>query len=74
MSNIFYTNDLSFAAYLHMQGFELTSAKRLGKSFKFSIDLVDKDDKQVKLMYLNSEARKFDASVRDLKKVLFGGT
>lgn len=74
MSNILETNDLSFAAYLHMQGFEITSAKRMGKSFKFMIDLKDKSSKSVKLLYLNSESRKFDASVRDLKKILFGGS
>ena len=74
MANTLYTNDLSFAAYLHMCGFNILEAKRLGKSFKFRIDLGDEVDSVVKLLYVNSESAKFDASVRDIKKILFGGS
>jgi len=74
MPNLLYTNDLSFTAYLHMCGFDIKEAKRLGKSFKFCVDLGDDTDTAVKIRYLNSESAKFDASVRDIKKILFGGS
>jgi len=67
------TNDLSFAAYAMMRGCKLLSAKQLGRSYNFVLDLGDMQQQSLKIEYVNSEAAKFDAYVRDLKKILFSG-
>ena len=67
----FITNDLSFTAYLMMNGCKLLDARKMGKSYKFSVDIGDEDAGRLKIQYINSESSKFDASVRDLKKILF---
>lgn len=70
-SNQFSTNDLSLAAYLMMKGCALLGAKKLGKSYTFTLDVADKDVNKLKIEFINSEASKFDAAVRDLKKIMF---
>jgi hypothetical protein len=69
----FSTNDLSFAAYLRMRGCKLVSARRLGRTYKFTLDLNGEAADHYKIEFINSEATKFDASVRDLKKIIFSG-
>jgi hypothetical protein len=71
--NQFTTNDLSFAAYLMMRGCPLLMAKKLGKTFRFTLDLGEKQQNPMKIEYINSESAKFDASVRDLKKIMYSG-
>ena len=73
VKNQFVTNDLSFAAYLMMRGCFLVTADKLGKTYKFVIDLKNEDKQRLKIDYINSESAKFDASVRDLKKIIFSG-
>lgn len=68
-----YTNDLSFTAYLMLRGYKVTSAKALGKSYKFSVLVGDEEEDHLRIDYVNSEIAKFDAAVRDLKKILFSG-
>lgn len=71
--NQFTTNDLSFAAYAMMRGCKLLSAKQLGRSYSFVLDMGELKQQALKIEYINSEAAKFDANVRDLKKILFSG-
>lgn len=65
------TGDLSFAAYLMMQGCALLKAQRTGKINKFYLDVGDRNIEQVKIQFINSESSKFDAAVRDLKRIIF---
>jgi hypothetical protein len=69
----FITNDLSFAAYLMMKGCSLMTADKLGKTFRFTIDIGENSSQTLKIQFINSEAAKFDAAVRDLKKIMFSG-
>ena len=71
--NEFSTNDLSFTAYLKMRGCKLISAKKLGTTYKFTLDIGERSAEKIKIEYVNSECAKFDAEVRDLKKILFSG-
>jgi hypothetical protein len=72
-TDAFSTNDLSFAAYMIMRGAQLLSAKRFGKSYKFTLKLTVANAQELKIAYINSESARFDAAVRDLKTILFGG-
>ena len=69
--NTFCTNDLSLAAYMMLRGCKLVSAKKFGKSYSFTLDLIELNLDKIKVEYINSESAKFDASVRDLKKIMF---
>ena len=71
MSDQFNTNDLSFTAYLMMRGCKLMQAKKLGRTYKFVLNIDGMNINALKIEYVNSESAKFDASVRDLKKILF---
>lgn len=64
------TNDLSFAAYLRMLGHKLLKACKVSGTYKFYFEKPDNINK-LKVQYINSDCAKFDASVRDLKKILF---
>lgn len=68
----FVTNDLSFTAYLMMNGCTLIDAKKLGRSYKFVLDTHGKQATKLQVNFVNSEAVRFDAAVRDLKKIIFG--
>jgi hypothetical protein len=67
------TNDLSFAAYLMMRGCALLDAKKLGRTYKFILSLNGHSSKRLKVEYANSESTRFDAKVRDLKRIVFSG-
>lgn len=67
------TNDMSFAAYLMMRGFRVLAAQRLGKSYKFIMDVQDNNGERLMLDFVNSESNRFDQAVRDLKRILFSG-
>jgi len=71
--NPYTTNDLSLTAYLMTRGCKLLAARKIGASFRFTIDLGKFDQSTVEVEYINSEAAKFDSAVRDLKKIMFGG-
>jgi len=72
-NNHFSTNDLSLTAYLVMRGCALIVAKKLGRSYSFIIDLGEHREQTLHADYINSESRRFDAAVRDLKKIMFSG-
>jgi hypothetical protein len=63
-------NDLSLAAYFIMNGVRLISAKKLGRSYIFLFE-ADPRIPSLKLAFLGSESSRFDACVRDLKRLLF---
>ena len=67
----FETNDMSFAAYLTMHSVRLVSAKRLGKTFKFTF-VDDGEIDKLRYQYTVSESSRFDDAVRKLKKLVFG--
>ena len=67
------TNDLSFAAYLIFRGCKLLTANRYGKLHKFVVETNEMQEHKLKVEYVNSESAKFDAAVRDLKKIMFSG-
>jgi hypothetical protein len=69
----FNTNDLSLAAYLMMRGCPLMAAKKLGKTFRFTLDIGERNEQSLKIEFINSESARFDAAVRDLKKIMFSG-
>jgi len=71
--NQFVTNDLSLTAYIVMRGCKLINARQLGKTYKFTLDLGEHTAPRMQAEYINSESRRFDAAVRDLKKIMFSG-
>jgi len=70
-NNVFCTNDMSFAAYLTMHSVTMISAKKLGRSYKFTFQNSDKIEK-LRFQYIGSESSKFDDAVRKLKKLVYG--
>jgi hypothetical protein len=65
------TNDLSFAAYLCLNGIRLIKASKLGRSYVFLFEASDKIP-GLKIQFVSSESAKFDAAVRNIKRLLFG--
>lgn len=73
------TGDLAFAAYAHMNGLKIVRAKewRRGNSLEFqfafddppSADYPDGRWDQFHIDFANSEAARFDSSLRSLKKI-----
>lgn len=68
---MFVTNDMSFAAYLILNGMKITSAKKLGNTFKFQFE-DEAAIQSLQISYINSEISKHDDIVRKLKKIAFG--
>lgn len=69
-SKPFATNDLSFAAYLLMKGYDLSRAKKFGKSYQFVFNY-SPEIERLRFAYVNSECARFDDAVRKIKKILF---
>ena len=68
----FETSDIGIAAYVMMKGLKLLRATRSsGGRFKFVFE--DPTDLGPKLAvdYVNSEAAKFDANMKNLKNILY---
>ena len=65
------TNDMSFSAYLILNGMELLKAKKLGNSFKFTFKPM-REISGLEISYINSDIAKYDDIVRKLKKIVFG--
>ena len=68
----FKTSDIGIAAYLQLQGYKLSTCKRL-ETGKFFFEFDDHDDqcRMKSLEFLDSDFCKFDNNVRNLKKILF---
>jgi hypothetical protein len=54
-----------------MRGCKLVTARKLGRTYKFTLDLNGNPADSYKIEFINSESAKFDAAVRDLKKIIF---
>lgn len=72
-SVVFETEDLALASYLKMKGIELKTYRQSNEGrnkvmFSF-IDTNEECDK-LHIEFLNSECKKFDSEIRDLKKLL----
>lgn len=66
------TSDIALAAYLMMRGLKLTVAERENSGrFKFVFDDPAGKATILAVDYINSEAAKFDAHVKNLKNILF---
>lgn len=67
------SNDLSFTAFMLMRGAKLIVAKKLGQHFTFTVQLNGRTAQSLQLEYINSDLPKFDAQVKELKKIMFSG-
>jgi len=67
----FITNDLSFAAYLTMNGIPILRAEKIKNSFRFEF-FNTPDIATLKLSWMTSESGQFDDHVRKLKKLIYG--
>ena len=67
------TRDLAFAAYAHMKGLSIMKATECRKGnaneYEFSFDDPSERWEDLYVGFTNSEALKFDNSVRSLKKL-----
>ena len=68
---VFITNDMSFAAYLIMNGIPILRAEKLRHTFKFEFYNTPEIEKH-RLDYPTSESSRFDDHVRKLKKLVHG--
>jgi hypothetical protein len=71
MSKNFITNDLGTAAFLMIRGCKLLNAyvdQRKVYVFEFGGD--KEENRRLAIDYLNSECSKFDAQLKNLKKIL----
>ena len=73
------TNDMSFAAYLVvMHEFKLVKAEKLGRTYRFELFPEGKNGnssanvEKLKLEYMNSVIAKFDSTIRNIKRIVFG--
>ena len=68
----FDTEDLALASYLKMKGVPLVSYETGNGNGKVVFTFEDEEEncKKLHIEFLNSECKKFDSEVRDLKKLL----
>ncbi len=71
-NNLYITSDIAIAAFLMMKGMKLISAtrERSGR-FKFEFDDPNNQASKFAVEFVNSEAAKFDAHVKNLKNIIF---
>lgn len=68
-SAVFVTSDLGAAAYANMKGLEIESVKKQGTRYVYSLRDPERIGEKLKIEYVNSDCRKFDAAIRTLKKL-----
>jgi hypothetical protein len=70
--NQFETSDIGVAAYVMMKGLKLISASRdhRGK-FRFAFEDPKQQGQKLSVDFVNSEAAKFDAHIKNLKNILY---
>jgi Uri superfamily endonuclease len=71
--NIFPTEDLGLSGYLIMIGVPMKSHKKNGDRVCFYFDDSEETCSRHHIDYINSEFRKFDSVLRDLKKLVKRG-
>ena len=70
--NTFETSDIGIAAYVMMRGLKLKNASRgQGGRFKFVFEDPNKLAAGYAVDYVNSEAARFDAHMKNLKNILY---
>ena len=70
--NKFETSDIGIAAYVMMRGLKLVHASRNNNGrFIFSFDDPKNLGKAYAVDYVNSEAARFDANMKNLKNILY---
>ena len=70
--NTFETSDIGIAAYVMMKGLKLLKAARSpGGRFKFVFQDPQSLGPGLAVDYVNSEAAKFDANMKNLKNILY---
>ena len=68
----FETSDIGIAAYVMMKGLKLIKANRgNGGRFKFIFEDPTSLGPRLAVDYVNSEAAKFDANMKNLKNILY---
>lgn len=67
--NRFETDNLSLAAYLKMKGKTMTGYEPAKAKVVFYFDNAAGDCDRLYVEFLNSECKRFDSEVRDLKKL-----
>ena len=67
----FITNDMSFAAYLIMNGIPILRAEKLKHTYRFEFYNAPEIE-NLRLSYPTSESSRFDDHVRKLKKLVHG--
>ncbi len=66
------TSDLPIAAWLKIKGFKLINAERKHTGqFSFEFDDPNDEAHKVAIDFVNSQCAKFDAEIRNLKKLLY---
>lgn len=68
----FITSDISLAAFLFMRGMSIISAKKVTGKFEFTFDDKLNVAFQLSQEYIVSDHPKFDAAMRQLKRMLYG--
>jgi len=66
------TSDISLAAFLLMSGMIIISAKKAGGKFVFTFDDNSNEALQLSQQYIISDHPKFDAAMKQLKRMLYG--
>jgi hypothetical protein len=66
------TSDISLAAFLLMKGTPILSAKKVGGKFEFTFDDKLNETFQLSQQYIISDHPKFDAAMRQLKRMIYG--
>ena len=71
---IWSTTDMSMAAWMFQNGIKIASIEGLERRNEFEFRFKDPEErcKELSIDFLNSEAHKFDQSMRTLKKMCFG--
>jgi hypothetical protein len=68
---MFRTNDLGTAAFLMVKGRKLSNAYvNEKKIFVFEFEGEEEENRKLAIEYLNSECARFDAQIKNLKKIL----
>ena len=68
----FETSDIGVAAYVMMKGLRLLNASRDHRGrFRFTFEDTKGVGQQLSVDFVNSEAAKFDAHIKNLKNILY---
>jgi hypothetical protein len=68
----FATSDISLAAFLLMRGIRIISAKKEKGKFNFVFEDYENVTNELSQEYIMSEYPRYDASLRQVKRMLYG--